>query len=71
MVSKIQQIKCPYCGKVDDNLDYKCPDLIGIFDDDGQGEWIDKFKIIKEIESKIMSISEQYDTSTVFKSIPY
>lgn len=71
MVSKIQQIKCPYCGKVDDNLDYKCPDLIGIFDDDGQGEWIDKFKIIKEIESKIMNISEQYDTSTVFKSIPY
>ena len=36
MVSKIQQIKCPYCGKVDDNLDYKCPDLIGIFDDDGE-----------------------------------
>ena len=71
MVSEIQQIECPYCGKVNDNLDYKCPDLIGNFDDDGQGEWIDKFKVIKEISSKIIGVADQYDTSSVFKGIPY
>ncbi len=71
----VDPIKCPFCGKEEEDWQVDCPHFIGYQNDNGLFDWRDDFKTLDGI---ISSLNELYsegdwevDWKEIFKGIPY